>query len=477
MVHISARQMAEVGGAAFVDGPQGAFVDGVTIDSRTVYPGAAFVAIAGQRVDGNDYARMAIESGASAVVMTRDPDEAVLAAAREHSACVLTCEDGQAFLWNLARWWRDTLQCAVVGVTGSSGKSTTKEMCARVLSTTYKTHATRGNLNNELGAPLTVLACPTDAEALVVEMGMSDLHEIEAIAQMAKPHIGIVTNVGVAHIGILGSRDNIARAKSELVASLPPTDTQAPYPSCAVLCGQDDYTAWMRSEVAEPAGVRTLTFGTSFSDDCRCTDAVLDMRGCANGRVHLPSGAEFDLRLLLPGAHNVTDALAAATVGDLLGVTPDNIAKALSQVQPMRMHQQVIEAPAGFTVIDDSYNANADSMRVAIDALCARSCLRRIACLGDMGELGEFENVLHAAVGAYAAAKGIDVLVCVGELSRATAYAARAMGMASSRVFEVEDANGAGELLKSMLEPGDTLLVKASRSTGLDATVEAVMRS
>lgn len=475
MVRVTAQQMVCVTGAALVAGPQDREVEGVSIDSRTVDAGGLFVAFSGQVVDGNDYAASAIEAGAGAVAMTRVPDEGLCALAESKGACILKIEDGERFLAKLASWWRDQLSCVVVGVTGSSGKTTTKEMTAAVLSAKFATHATRGNKNNLIGAPLTVLSCPRDAEALVVEMGMNNLQEIEAIAAVARPHIGIVTNVGVAHIGILGSRENIARAKGELVEALPPTDPSDPYPSCAVLCGEDDYTPWIETNAANPHGVRVVHFGTAPTDDARCLSFELDEAGCAHGSAVLPSGAELDFSLAVPGAHNVKNALAAAAVGDMLGVSAPAMAQALSEVRLMAMHQQVLKAPGGYTVIDDSYNANTDSTRLAVDVLCALPAERRIACLGDMGELGAQEEVLHAVVGAYVAAKPVDVLVAVGPLSRSMASAAQLMGMGEDRVIEVDDAAAASSVLREILRPGDAVLVKASRSTGLDAVVRAVM--
>lgn len=475
MVRVTPQQMVQVTGARLVCGPVDREIVGVEIDSRKVYEGCLFVAFTGERSDGNDYVASALEKGAGAVAMTRDPDAAVIEAAERVGAAVLRIDDATAFLELLASWWRDGLDCVVVGVTGSSGKTTTKEMVAAVLAARYRTHATAGNLNSCIGAPLTVLACPRDAQALVVEMGMNDLHEIEAIARMARPHIGVITNVGIAHIGILGSRQNIARAKAELVEALPASDAAASYPSCALLWGEDDFTGWIEREVAAPRGVQTLTFGTASSDDARCTTYTLDAKGCASGTAQLPSGATFDLSLAIPGAHNVVDALAAAAVGDRLGVSAEAIAAALASVRPMEMHQHICEAPGGYTVLDDSYNANTDSMRRALDVLCALPAERRLACLGDMGELGDQAELLHAVVGAYLAALPVDMLVAVGPLSKAMAQAASLMGMGENQVIEVADAASAADVLKELLRPGDALLVKASRSTGLDRTVKAVM--
>ena len=477
MFHASPRQLAEICGARLIAGPAGRDVCGAAVDSRNVAQDGLFVALRGERVDGNDYVAQALQRGAGAVLMTREPGGADLEAADAAGAALLVCNDGEAALQALASWWRGRLDCVVVGVTGSSGKTTTKEMCAAVLASRYRTHATAGNYNSTLGAPLTVLACPLDAEALVVEMGMNGPGEIAAIAAVARPHFGIVTNVGTAHIGILGSRQNIAAAKAELLEALPAADESGSRGGCALLWGEDDFAGWMSSQVACARGVRVLTYGTGEGDDCRCPVFSIDELGCAHGTATLPSGASLQLDLCLPGAHNVADALAAAAVGDLLGVGPEDIARALKGVALKGNRQEVRRLGGGITLVNDCYNANADSMRRAVDVLCTLGADRRVACLGDMGELGESSEAIHTAVGGYVAGRAVDVLVAVGPLSESMARAARLMGMSENDVLTVPDARAAADVLNQILRPGDALLVKASRSTGLEKTVEMVMKT
>lgn len=480
MFQATVREVAQAIGARVIECPEAsALVRDVAIDSRQVGESNLFVALVGERVDGNDYVEKALAAGAAACVMTREPSAPELACARERKAALLVCASGEQALSDLASWWRDKLSCVVVGVTGSSGKTTTKEMCAAVLACKFKTYATRGNLNSTIGGPLTVLRCPLDAQAMVVEMGMSGMHEIEAIAAVARPHIGIVTNVGTAHIGILGSRENIARAKSELVAALAQqAGAVEGLEPCALLWGQDDYTGWIRANVADPAGVRCLTFGCDAGDAARCLDAQLDEMGCAYGVATLPSGAQMSFHLGLPGIHNVADALAAAAMGDMLGVAADDMAAALGSLRLEGNRQEVVRCEgARITLVNDCYNANADSMRRAVDVLCSLAATRRIACLGDMGELGSDAKAVHTAVGGYVAGKGVEVLVCVGELSRDMAQAAQLMGMSENDVIEVADAQAAAEVLKQIAREGDAVLVKASHSTGLEKTVEAVTQA
>lgn len=475
MVRVTAQEISQITGATLVGGPSEREVCGAQIDSRAVTEGCLFVAFAGERVDGNDYVLAAIEAGAGAVAMTRDPEPSLAALAISRGAALLRAADAEDFLQSLASWWRGQLGAVVVGVTGSSGKTTTKDLVVGALSTKMRTHGTSGNHNNLIGCPLTILSCPVDAQALVVEMGMNCTGEIARLARIARPHYGIVTNVGVAHIGMLGSRQAIAEAKAEIVGGLAPTNEEDAHPSRVFLWGEDDYTQWIADEVAAPRGVRVVRYGDSATDDARASEISLDDHGCASAHMSLPSGGQLNVRLSIPGAHNVRNALAAAAVADELGIAPELIAQGLAAVKPMKMRQQVVQAPGGFTIIDDSYNANTDSMRLAVDVLCTLPGRRHVACLGDMGELGSEEEVLHAVMGAYVAAKPVDLLVCVGELSRVMARYARLMGMSEDCVIEVGDAQAAIPVVRELVGPGDVLLVKASRSTALDQVVAGVM--
>ncbi len=477
MIRVSAREICQITGATLVAGPQDREIAGVAIDSRGVPEGGMFVAFPGERVDGNDFVTAAIKAGAAAVAMSRTPDADVLAAADAHDAVVLTIQDAEAFLQALASWWRGQLDAVVVGVTGSSGKTTTRNMIAAVLATELRTHTATGNHNNLIGCPLTILSCPADAQALVVEMGMSALGEIATLARIARPDLAVITNVGVAHIGDLGSRENIARAKSEIITGLVPSAESGRVRSRVFLWGEDAFTGWMRTEVAAPRGVDVVTYGTRADDDCRATDVRVDDLGRARGTVTLPSGATTSMSLRIAGRHNALNALAAAAVGDAVGISPAHIAEGLAAAEGFRMHQQVLRTKGGVTLIDDSYNANPDSMRRAIDQLADTSATRRVACLGDMAGLGEDGDLQHAAIGGYAAGKGIDVLVCVGPASRHLAQAAVTVGMAPASVVAVDDPQAAVTALQGILRPGDALLVIASHCTGLERVVEGVLAS
>ena len=475
MIQVTAGKICSITGAALVAGDAGCTVTGVSIDSRRVPQGGLFVALPGDRVDGNDYVASAIAAGAAAAAMTREPGQDLLDEAAAAGAALLVCSDGEAFVQSLASWWRDQLDAVVVGVTGSSGKTTTRTMIAAVLGTELSTHSTSGNYNNLIGCPLTILSCPKNAQALVVEMGMSALGEIATLGAIVKPDLGVITNVGVAHLGDLGSRENIARAKSEMVQALRPSGDCDGLRSRIFLWGEGDYMDWIANEVAVPRGVDVVRYGVGQDDDARATNITLDDSGRASACFHLPGGEKVEVSLAIAGEHNVRNALAAAAVGQACGISADHIAAGLAAATGLKNHQQLLRSPLGFTVIDDSYNANTDSMRMGVDTLVATSAARRIACLGDMLDLGPDEALLHAVIGAYVAAKPIDLLLCVGPLSRNIANAARLLGMPSASVYELDTPDQATSILCDILREGDVLLVIASHGTHLETVVDGVM--
>ncbi|MGN0078544.1 MAG: UDP-N-acetylmuramoyl-tripeptide--D-alanyl-D-alanine ligase [Coriobacteriales bacterium] len=445
-------------------------VTGISWDSRSVQPGDLFMALPGERVDGNDYVAAAIGAGAAMVVCTREPGANALAIAGEFACPLAVVQDGVEALSNLAAYWRTTLRCVVVGVTGSTGKTSTKDLLLAVLGQRYRTHATKGNYNNELGIPYTVLTAPEDAEVLVVEMGMRGFGQIAAGCRIARPDVAVVTNVGVCHMELLGSRANIARAKGEMVAALEPT-------GMAVVNADDDMT----QELLESAGafereLRVMRFGCSEDADVRAEQAELDADGCARFMLRLGEEEPFEVQLGMPGAHNVMNALAAAAVGSYLGESPQQIAAGLAQAGASKMRMELARTETGLTVINDAYNANPDSMRAALSTLAAMDCPgRRVAVLGDMGELGEDEAALHRQVGQAAAGSPLSLLLCAGPLAANIAAGAREAGAA----FAVEEVAGIDEavaFLKGWLQPGDTVLVKASRFMGFERIAEEISK-
>ena len=477
MVEIAVKYIDRVTGARAVTGYAERVCRGCVIDSRAVETDSIFVAFPGERVDGNDFAEQAILAGAGAVVLTREPERALVRTADEHDCAIFVVDDPEQFLLDLAQGYRARLHTTVVGVTGSIGKTTTKDILTKVLSKRYRVHATQGNYNNLIGLPLTILAAPRDTQIMVLEMGMSALGEISRLTRCAQPTYSIITKVGTSHIGMLGSRENIARAKAEIVEGMPPSSENFEgHHSLLVLGGEDDYTPFIIEHFARPAGVDVLLCGMSEDDDVWARDITLDDEGRPSFDIMLENGSLYHTGLSIPGAQSVQNALFAAAVASRLGIPQYEIDEAFHELEITGHRQQVRRAACGARIIDDSYNASPESMAAGLDLLTRLDCAgSHIAVLGEMGELGDDAPRLHALVGAYAAAKKLDLIVCVGgEAAGEIARAARLMGMPEDRVRHLPDVEHACRRLASALSPTDLVLVKGSRFVGLDRFVEEV---
>ena len=473
MIEIAVNNLAAATGARTVTGEADRICRGCVIDSRQVEGGTIFVAFPGEKVDGNDFASRAIESGAGAVVMTREPDAELLSLAQEADCAILHTDDPEEFLLRLAHAYRLELGCLVIGITGSIGKTTTKDVLAAVLSKRYRVWATKGNYNNLIGMPLTVLAAPADTEVLVLEMGMNHFHEIERLSHSANPNLAIVTKIGTSHIGILGSRENIARAKSEIVGGMCAAGDLLPL---LVLGGEDDFTPFIRDTFAGPAGIDVMLAGVSDDDEVRAYDIRVDDEGRPVFTLDFGMGETIDTLLAIPGVQSVPNAVKAAAVAYRLGVTPEQIDAAFRGLTITGHRQEIKRAKSGARVIDDSYNASAESMAAGLDLLCSLSCAgSRMAILGEMGEMGDEAPRMHELVGAYAAAKKLDMLACVGgELAQRMAEAARMMGMDEDRIQVFSDYQQVLDRMGGALEEHDVVLVKGSRFVELDRFVEGV---
>lgn len=445
-------------------------LSGLSWDSRTVEPGWMYAAFAGARVDGHDFALSAFEAGARMALVSRALDNQATSWAREHGCAVVLVEDVAAAIVKLASAWRDVIPATVVGVTGSVGKTTTKSLIRQVLSSRFKTHATKGNFNNELGAPLTVLSAAEDCEMLVVEMGMDDFGQIEFICDFARPDLGIITNVGVSHLEYLKTRENIARAKAELIEALPEGST-------AFLHEQGEFTPFIidHAKTGERGVNVVLYAGKEREAGVFATDVRLDGEGRPRFVLHA-DGQEAECELSLRGLHNVDNACGAAAVGLACGLDLATVAEALGQAQPEAGRQELKRARCGAVVFNDAYNASPDSMKASLAMLSAYETKgRRVAVLGDMGELGDNALAGHEEVGRAAAAAGLGLLVCVGDLARGIESAAIEAGMDKARVVRVSDAAAAAEELNKMISAEDVVLVKASHFMGLDRVVEGIV--
>ncbi len=439
MIHMSLADAAIYTGCT-VDSQLG--FTGVTTDSRAVVPGMLFAAMAGAQVDGHDFIDQAVAAGAVAVLVERPVDCPVPQ---------LRVANTLHALGELARAWRQSLAPRVAAITGSNGKTTTKELLASILRQSGSVHATAGNYNNELGLPLTLFGLSASHQFAVLEMGAGKAGDIRYLAGIAEPEVGLITNVGPAHLEGFGDEEGVARAKGELYAALPAS-------GFAVLNLDEPYLPlWQGLLQCQ----QVLTFGHSPAADVRLTPAA------SGPRVSTPAGA-FDLQLNLPGAHNVQNALAATAMALALDQSLDDIHAGLAATRPVAGRLNVQRARGGWLVIDDSYNANPASLKAALEVLTAEPGEAWLA-LGDMRELGANSDQLHATMGEMARTLGVVRLLAYGPRSRQSVQAFGAGGEHFSSREELLEA------LRADLHPGVCLLVKGSRSMGMEEVVAAAL--
>jgi UDP-N-acetylmuramoyl-tripeptide--D-alanyl-D-alanine ligase len=463
MVTMSAERLAELTRGKVVRGAPDTVFSGAEIDSRAIAPGMAFFALIGERTDGHEWVPAALRAGARVAVVSRFDDEAAAALPATPAAVVLV-DDVAMALRALARQHRETLRCRVVGITGSTGKTSTKDFLVAALGDAFRVTATRGNRNNELGVPLTVLEAGNRTDVLVVEMGMRGEGEIAALCRIVQPGIGVVTNIGQTHIELLGSQDAIVRAKGELVACVPVEGH--------VFLNGDD--AWSRA-LETRAQAPVTWYGLGERADVRATDIETDDLGRPTLTLQTAEGSAR-VSLPVPGRHHAYTAAAAAAVALYLGADLETVAAGLSQVVPTGMRMEVFTAASGVTVVNDAYNANPTSMRAAVTALAdMRAEGVRVAVLGDMAELGSLTELAHFRLGEVVAGAGIERLVTVGDRARRIAEGAIAQGMDAASVRACSTVEEASEVLDDLVRPGDVVLVKASRSMGLERVVEGIL--
>jgi UDP-N-acetylmuramoyl-tripeptide--D-alanyl-D-alanine ligase len=437
-----------------IEGPhQGRPFARVTIDSRQVQADDLFVALPGERQNGHDFVAHAVAGGATGVLVERLPR------GLPPDVTIFQVSDSLAALQALAAHWRAKHDLKVIGITGSLGKTTCKELTAAVLASAFTVLKSEANLNTEIGLPMTLLQLRPDHQRAVLEMGMYGPGEIRLLCRIAQPQVGVVTNVGPIHMERLGTLEAIAAAKAELVESLPPD-------GAAILNGDDPLVAAMSQRCA----ARIVSFGTS--PECDVRGAVLASAGLQGATFRLTYGdGSIDVATALPGRHNLHNVLAAAAVGLADGLPLRQVAKALEKVDlPLRL--RTLAGPNGSTIIDDSYNASPASMLAALDLL-AELPGRHLALLGDMLELGAYAEEGHRLVG-QRAARDLDALYVVGEGGQLIGEAAQEAGQPTVHFLRSKDE--AGPILRRALGRGDHLLVKASRALALETVIEELAR-
>ena len=433
------------------DFPRDDVAQGYSIDSRTIQPGDLFFAVQGERLNGHDYVAAALEKGAVAAIVRRDE-----LARYPQKTRLLAVDDTLVALQTLATAVRKLWGKPLVGVTGSAGKTTTKEAIAHVLASRFKVLKSEGNFNNHFGLPLMLLKIEPEHDVAVIEMGMSHAGEIRALARIAQPEIGVVTNVAPVHLEFFDSIAGIARAKYELIESLPPNGT-------AVLNADDEYV----SQFGRDFKGKVITYGTRATADVRPE----------NVRTLGTEGSEFDViiagnrehaRLPLVGEHNILNSLAAVAVGLARKLKPAEAVAALATLVPPDKRGQVLQL-GNITVINDCYNSNPKALHAMVDALAAMKAGRRIVVAGEMLELGPAGEEMHRAAGRHIAEKKIDLFVGVRGLAQAMVDGARQAGAPAEFVATPE---AAGEWLARETRDGDVVLLKASRGVKLEKALD-----
>ena len=425
-------------------------VSNIAIDSRKIMPGGLFIPICGERVDGHDFIPNVIQAGALACLSEKPLENPPYP--------YILVKSTRTALQNIAAYYRKSLDIKVIGITGSVGKTSTKEMIAAVLSEKYNVHKTAGNFNNEIGLPLTIFGIQKEHEIAALEMGISDFGEMHRLAETANPDICVITNIGQCHLENLGSLDGVLKAKTEAFAHLRENGV-------AILNQDDEKLA----NITQVNGNPPIWYGKKQGDAYASEIESLGIEGIRI-RLHLMEESQT-VTIPIAGEHNIYNALAAACAGKACGMTLAEICRGIERVKTIGGRSNIIKRN-GITIMDDCYNANPMSMRASLDVLSGASG-RKIAILGDMGELGEKERALHAEIGAYAAKKQIDYLFCVGELSKemvAAAAAVKGSGVYTAHFDTKEDLLA---YLPMAIKNGDTLLVKASHFMQFSKIVEA----
>jgi len=436
-------------------------INGICTDSRKVAEGNLFIPIKGENFDGHEFIEDCFMKGAAASLTSED---AYGVNAMEGKA-LIKVEDTLAALGDIARYYRELFDIPLVGITGSVGKTSTKDMVSCVLRQKFNVLKTSGNFNNHIGLPLTVMNMERDHEAAVLEMGMSGLGEISYLTKIAKPKIAVITNIGMSHIEKLGSKQNILKAKMEIMEGLPDDGIVILNGDDSLLFGLKGFLKYKTIYYGTEEGLDLQAYNVkSMGESGICFEVTI---GNNDYKVHIP----------VPGTHNVYNALAAIAVGLNMGMSVESIIKGIASYSPANMRLNII-GNKGYKVINDAYNASPQSMESAIDVLkdtCEGN--RTIAVLGDMLEMGEWAYKAHVGVGKYVASKDINYLVTVGENGRSIAQGALEAGIPAERVFSFDDNDGAKQFLEDFVKAGDYILIKGSRGMKMEEIAQNLINN
>jgi UDP-N-acetylmuramoyl-tripeptide--D-alanyl-D-alanine ligase len=444
MKRLTVQQVADLSGGRVMQGAPNSMVTAVSTDTRSIPPGALFIALGGERFDAHDFLAKAVEAGAGALLVSRAVDGVTVP--------VVEVDDTLIGLLQLAKGYRKLIETKAVVITGSNGKTSTKDMIRAVLGRRFAVTATRGNLNNHIGLPLTVLSTEADDDFGIWEIGMNHHGEIAPLAEITAPDIGVITNIGTAHIGNMGSREGIAQEKGMLAEAMTEKGV-------LVLNANDEFA----SSIGSRTSARVVEAGIE-AGQVRATD--LEVLDTGTGFTLTIGNDSAEVRLPIPGRHMVSNAVIAAAVGHEAELPLDEISKALTQVSLTPGRLQILEH-AGVKIINDAYNANPDSMRVSLTTMGAmKPNGKTFALLGEMGELGQGAEIAHREIGLLAVSEGFDHICSVGDGARA--YTDRLAADADQVVHHFASREEAADFLKQTATAGDLVLLKGSRSAAMD---------
>ena len=427
----------------------------VSTDSRNITPGCLFIPLEGERFDGHSFINSALEAGAAGCLTARERESYL------PGKFYIKVRSTQRALWELARYYKKLFPIPFIAVTGSVGKTTTKDMTAAVLGARFRVHKTEGNFNNDIGVPLTLLRLEAQHEVCVVELGMDHAGEIDNLARLVEPDMALITNIGDAHIENLGSRENIFKAKCEIFPHLKRD-------GLAILNGDDPLLAALEGTLAQ----RTVFVGEGEGLDYTARDLSSDGAGHLFCRVKTPR-SQFEANIPALGSHMIYPTLMAAAAAEALGMAPDEIVRGIGAFLPTKMRMNIVRCKGDIVILNDAYNANPQSMRAAAAVLGDAQGRRKVAVVGDMKELGPGSEQFHRAVGGYFAQSGADRLIAIGELARFMAEGAQEAGLAQADYFPTLDA--ARNALSREVRAGVTILVKASRSMAFEKIVDYLL--
>ena len=456
MEALTLAQVLEAVGGTLI-GPQADLhqtVTEVSTDSRNVPQGCLFLPLEGERFDGHSFINNALEQGAAGCLTARERESYL------PGKFYIKVRSTRRALRDLARYYKELFPIPFVAVTGSVGKTTTKDMVAAVLGEKYSVLKTEGNLNNDIGVPLTLLRLKPEHQIAVLELGMNHAGEIDYLSELVEPDVALITNVGDSHIENLGSREAIFAAKCEIFNHLKVGGT-------AILNGDDAMLATLKGKLPQT----TLMVGNGEGLDYTAYDVESDGVGHISCQVKTPHG-KFQADIPALGAHMVYPTLMATAVGELFGMEADQITRGIRAFLPTKMRMNVVTCPGDVVILNDAYNANPQSMRAAAAVLGDARDRRRVAVVGDMKELGQNSAMFHQAVGGYFAQAGVERLIAIGDLAKYMAQGAVQAGMSQEQVSYFPDLEQAKEALSREIRAGVTILVKASRSMAFEKIVE-----